>query len=208
MNRTLFRSTLNVLWYATIIAAAVAGGPARAHEGESHDEPVMVPAPNSASVRRSFSGTGEALELTVVYDARNGITGSPVPLRLLLADKFTNKPQDGAHLELTLSGGEVDTNLTVSPTTVPGEYAAAATLSRGMAYALLVDVTLDGLNDFFSIDGIAFPVETEAGHMEDEGASEKTAQVALLWIGGVAGAAFVGFWAGRATRGELKEGAK
>ncbi len=209
MNRTLFSSVLEAVWYATIItAAAIVGGAAHAHEGESHDEPAMAPAPEPGSVRRSFSGAGDSLELTVVYDARVAMAGSPVPLRILLADKFTNMPQDGARLELTLSGGELDTNLAVSPSGVSGEYDTAATLTRGVRYALLVDVTIDGLNDFFSIDSIALPEETEAGRLDDDGASIKPARVELLWIGGVAGAAFVGFLAGRATRRALKEGAK
>lgn len=208
MDQILFSATRKGLWCAIVAVAAFGGGVARAHEGESHDQPAMATATSPDSARRSFSGSGDAVELTLVYDTTTVHPGAPVPLRLLLADKFTNEPMDGATLDLTLSGGEGDTNLAAAPSGAPGVYAISATLTAGKPYSLLVDVTKGSVSDFFSLDGIALPESEQMEHTGDTGAADRKPRALLPWIGAVAGAAFVGFLAGRASRHEQKAGAK
>jgi hypothetical protein len=188
--------------------AAFGSGLAFGHEGESHDEPVTTSSPSSASMRRSFSGAGESLELTLAYDSTVALVGAPVPLRLFLADKSSNEPFDGAQLELTLSGGEADLNLIAAPSGMPGEYAATATLAYGKTYSLLVDATRGGVSDFFSVDGITLPESAEATHELEKAPAENLSRSYLQGLALTAGAAFIGFLAGRASRHEKKAGAK
>lgn len=188
--------------------AAFGSGLAFGHEGESHDEPVTTSSPSSASMRRSFSGAGESLELTLAYNSTVALVGAPVPLRLFLADKSSNEPFDGAQLELTLSGGEADLNLIAAPSGMPGEYAATATLANGKTYSLLVDATRGGVSDFFSVDGITLPESVEDNHELEKAPAENRSQIYFQGFGLAAGAAFIGFLAGRASRHEKKAGAK
>lgn len=195
------------LWCAVLAVLTLAGETARAHEGHSHAEPAMASMQNQTSTRRSFSGAGEALELTVVYDTATAKGGASIPLRLLLADKATNEPVDGATLDLTLSGGNADVGLTAEKAGTSGAYTTTANLTEGIQYSLLVDASKGDVSDFFSVDKIALP-----GKMPSEPAHEAEHQEQpwpgwLPWVGLSVAVAIVGFLAGRSSRHGQKAGA-
>lgn len=164
----------------------------------------MAALQDPTSTRQSFSGAGEALELTVVYDTAALKTGAPMQLRILLSDKATNEPVDGATLGLTLSGGDTDTALIAEKAGTPGAYFTTATLSEGIQYSLLVDANKGDVSDFFPVDRIALPTKTpfEAEHQEQPW------RAWLPLLGAAAGAAFIGFLVGRESRHGQKAGAK
>ncbi len=168
----------------------------------------MAPLPDPTSTRRSFSGAGETLELTVVYDTAAVKAGAPMQLRILLADKATNEPVDGATLGLTLSGGDADAALTAEKAGTPGAYTTTTTLSEGIQYSLLVDASKGDVSDFFPVDKIALPAKTPSEPAHEAEHQEQPWKTWLPLLGAAAGAAFIGFLVGRASRHGQKAGAK
>lgn len=168
----------------------------------------MAALPDPTSTRRSFSGAGEALEVTVVYDTAAAKAGVPMQLRLLLADKATNEPVDGATLGLTLSGGDADTTLATEKAGTLGAYTTTATLSEGIQYSLLVDASKGDVSDFFPVDNIALPAKMSSEPAHEAEHQEQPWRAWLPWLGIAGGAAFVGFLLGRASRHGQKAGAK
>lgn len=154
--------------------------PVWAHGGEEHSDRQTTAQITQGNF--SISGFGEVYELTVVYEAFE--TDENVALRLFVANLETNRPVSDADLKLTLTGPELDLELT--PTLVeasPGEYGIEVSIPEDSDYSFLVEVsTLDEF-DLFSIDGFRPPPTQEVAEGDESSSSLGDYQAFLVLAG-------------------------
>lgn len=129
----------------------------RAHGGEDHSDGETATLTIEGNF--SISGSGEVFELTVAYDEFE--KGENVALRLFVANLETNKPVSDAELKLTLSGPELDLELTPAPVEAsPGEYRIEVSIPEDADYSFLVEISTNEEFDLFSVDGFMPPPQS------------------------------------------------
>ena len=125
-----------------------------AHGGEDHSDGETATLMIEGNF--SISGSGEVFELVVAYDEFE--KGENVALRLFVANLETNKPVSDAELKLTLSGPELDLELTPAPVEAsPGEYGIEVSIPEDADYSFLVEISTNEEFDLFSVDGFMPP---------------------------------------------------
>lgn len=155
---------------------------AGAHEGEEHAGPEVAAGVLDSSGRLSVSGSGDAFDLTILYQRFK--PGESVELNIFLADLETNRPVSNAEMTLTLTGP--DTDQAISPVPVAdsaGEYRAEVEISVDADYSFLVEVSTEDSFDLFSVDGFAPPPPEELVQNDESSFSVGDYQVFFIIAG-------------------------
>ncbi len=122
-----------------------------AHGGEQHGPEKPPPAVVARPGQRVASAQTENFELVVKYPEQKA--GQPVPLRVLLSEYATNRPVEGATVELELSGPE---NLTAKAAAAgsPGVYETTVTFPKDGTYELVASITAGDIADLLPVNGV------------------------------------------------------
>lgn len=154
---------------------------ASAHGGEDHGE-AERPAHAPGQGERTVYAQTERFELVLKYSSAPA--GAAMPVLVLLTDWATNRPIEGATIQLDLSGPAAVT-AQARPTRAAGVYRASASFPSEGHYALVARVTADGQSDLLVADDVSIGREDATG--ADTRASGPH-PAAWPWIAGAAAA--------------------
>jgi hypothetical protein len=143
-SRALGRELARLL---ALVAALALPWAARAHgDGDDHDDDHDEP----AEMERlpSAGNIGDRYEVLVKY--RPEALGTPMALRVFVADARTNEPVANARVELTLTGPR-ELKLTPAATATPGVYLATTTFESAGDFDAVAKVTRESDADLVTL---------------------------------------------------------
>lgn len=154
MNKYLITRVCTQAFFLFTLALLSSSPQVWAHAGEDHSDGQTTQQTTQGNF--SISGSGEVYELTVAYKVFE--KGENVALRLFVANVETNKPVSDATLKLTLTGPQLDLELSPAPVEAsPGEYGVEVSVPEDADYSFLVEISTSEEFDLFSVDGFSPP---------------------------------------------------
>jgi RND family efflux transporter MFP subunit len=157
------------------------------HGGEQHGPEKPPAAVTARAGLRVVSAQTDNFELVVKYPERRAAEN--VPLRVLLSDYATNRPVEGATVELEFSGlgkvGKVTAQARAAR--VPGIYEASATFPKDGSYELVASISAGDVVDLIPVKGVEIGSARLAGQT-----AEGHAHHGVPWSWLLAAAAVVG----------------
>ncbi|MBI4817435.1 MAG: efflux RND transporter periplasmic adaptor subunit [Deltaproteobacteria bacterium] len=170
-----------------------------AHGGEDHGPPRPAPGATARPGFRVAAAQTENFELVVKYEGQHA--GRPLTMRVLLSDYASNRPIEGATVELDFSGPG---NVTVQApaTDASGVYEASVTFPKDGTYELVATVTATDVVDLIAVGRVETGVATVETTAEPSRSTGPWGWLeAALFVGMVGGVLTV-LWRRRRSRVE------